>query len=811
MSITEDLRLAFRALHREPGFTIPTITALALAIGANTAVFTVIKSVLLEPLRMERPQDVMEVYSLRPDGQRFPFNIPNFLDLRERNRVFGDMAAVGGWNANLTGEANPERLLGVRASANFFRVLGVRAALGRTLEPEDGLPGSPKVVVITWDVWRRRYGASNDIIRRTIRLNGEPYVVVGILPSTFLFRTAPTDVIVPLVFETDPFRGIRTSTAFLRAYGRLKPGVTEAQARAGLDAVAAQLRTDFPAANDDMVGIVPVPLEQSLTGASRQMLGLLMGAVGIVLLIACANVSGLLVARAASRRRDLAIRAALGGTRWRIARTFLVEGLLLAAAAGLIGTLLAVWGVPLLLALSPAPLPRAAEVRLDPGVLAAALGVSLLCGLGLGALPALEIRPGRLSEMMRGDGRSSTLSRERSRKRGLLVVLEVALSLVLLTAAGLAFKSFHRLSGVDPGFRAEDVLTMRLALPSTRYRNPEAVGVFHDRLRAAMETIPGVAGVGAISILPLSGPMGSSDFTIDGRPAASAKEKPTAAYRIIDSTYFRTMEIPILRGRGFTEQDNARSRGVAIVSAALARVYWNGVDPVGSRIHIEDNPAGAREAEVVGVSGDVREMALEQPPSLTIFVPIGQTPQDLTRFLTNNFFWTIRGRTHSRTAGEVLRAIAAVDGDVAASEAPMQDYVDRALGPRRFLLRILAVFAVAALLLAGSGLYALVSYATARRTREMGIRLALGAKLVSVSGLVVRQAVLLAAAGVVLGTAAAWALARYMASVLFEVSAHDAAILCGSGILMMALAAAASWVPARRAGRIDPVEALRSE
>jgi putative ABC transport system permease protein len=807
--MSEDLRYACRVLSRDPGFAIPAVLALALAIAANTSVFTVIKSVLLAPLRMERPDRLAQLYSLRPDGQRYPFNIPNFLDLRERNRAFEDMAAVGGWNVNLTGEANPERLQGVRASANFFRLLGVRAALGRAIEPADGLPTSPNVVVFTWDLWQRRYGGRKDIIGFTVRLNGEPYQVVGVLPPTFIFRGTPTDLIVPLVFETDPFRAVRTSTAFLRVYGRLKPGVTEAQARAELDGVAAQLRAGFPGMNDGIVGVLPVPLQEDLTGASRQMLELLMAAVAAVLLIACANVSGLLAARASARRKDIAIRAALGGSRWRIARGFLAEGLLLSTAAGALGTLLAIWGVPLLLAISPAQLPRSAEVRLDPTVLAVSLAAAVLCGVWLGAFPAMQIRAGRLSEML-GGGRA-TDSPARSRARAVLVVFEVALSLVLLTAAGLALKSFHRLTALDPGFRAEDLLTMRLALPATRYRSPDTVAVFHDRLRAAIETIPGVTAVGAISVLPLSGPLAAADFTIDGRPPLSAKEQPNANYRMIDSTYFRTMQIPILRGRGFTDQDSAGGRAVAVVSSALARAYWKDADPVGSLIHIRDSPSGARQAEVVGVSGDVREVNLEQPPAITLFVPIGQIPRDLTRFLTNNFFWAVRGHAQAGVADEVRRAISAVDGDVAAAAAPMSEYVEKAIGPRTFTLRILTVFAAAALLLAASGLYALVSCATARRTRELGIRLALGARLASVSGLVVRQAVVLAAAGVALGTAAAWALARYMEAVLFEVGPHDALTVCASGLLMMALAAAASWAPARRAGRIDPVEALRSE
>lgn len=811
MSIPKDLRYAFRTLWRDPGFTIPAILALALSIGANTSVFTVVKSVLLEPLRVRRPSELAAVFSMRADGQQWPFNIPNYLDLRERNRVFQDVAASGLWSANLTGEADPQRLLGIRASANFFQVMGVDAALGRALVPEDGLPGSPKVVVFTWDLWQRRYGARRDIVGQPVRLNGEAYVVVGILPRTFAFRNTTAEFAVPLVFETDPLRSLRNSVAFLRVFGRLKPGVSLAQARDDLNGIAAYLRSEYPNAASGIVGIAPVPLQEELTGGSRQLLATLMCAVVFVLLIACANVSSLLVAKSSGRRKELAMRAALGSTRWRAARQFLIESALLSLIGGALGILLAFWGVPLLLAMSPAELPRSAEVRLDSLVLAAALGVSVACGLFLGSIPALQFPRGNLIDALRGAGQAGSTTRSRTRLRGTLIVLEVSLSLVLLTGAGLMLKSFRRLATLDPGFQPGGLLTTRLALPSTRYRTPEAVGVFHQQLRSRIQAIPGVTGVGAISILPLSGPSASSDFTIDGQPPASRKERPTAEYRMIDSTYFRAMRIPIVRGRDFTDQDNAHGRSVVIVSEVLAKLYWKSRDPVGTHIRIEDNTQGARDAEVVGVSAPVRELGLDKPPTPCVFVPLEQVPADLTRFLANSFFWVVRTPLHENLAAQVRREIARVDADVAAADATMDRYMDRALGPQRFSLRILAAFAIAALLLAGSGLYALVGYSTAHRTREIGIRLALGAPRRSVALLVVRQPIGLAMAGVVLGTAAAWASSRYISSLLVEVSPHDTLTLCGAGAFMVALAAVASYIPARRAGKVDPVWSLRSE
>jgi putative ABC transport system permease protein len=808
MQLREDFRYAFRALWKDPGFTVPAVLALALSIGANTSVFTVMKSVLLEPLKLRRPEELVAVFQIRPGGQQWPFNIPYFTDLQQRSRVFQDMAAQGSWNANLTGEANPDRLLGVRASGNFFTMQGVEAAVGRTIVPEDARPGSPKVVVFTWKLWQRRYGGRREIVGSSVRLNGEPYTVIGVLPATFAFRSGTNEFAIPLVVETDPFRDSRRSTAFLRVFGRLKPGVTMAQANADLDRIAADLRREYPKESAGMVTISPVSMQEDLTGPSRQMLATLMCAVGLVLLIACTNVSSLLVAKASGRRREMAIRAAMGGTRGRMARQLLIESLMLSGAGAALGMVLANWGVPLLMALSPAELPRAGEVRLDSTVLACALGAALVCGLLLGLFPALQVSHRNLSDSLRGDGRASTATRSRANVRGALVVLEVAFSLVLLTGAGLMLKSFHRLTTMDPGFQSEGLMTMRLALPSTRYRTTETITVFHDKLRARIQAMPGVSDVGATSILPLSGPIASADFTIAGQPPATEKEKPTSQYRMIDTGFFRTMRAPILRGRDFNDADQ-HGRDVVIISEALAKLYWKDRDPVGTHIRLEDSGATPREAEVVGVSRAMRESALDEPATACVFVPIWQVPPAIARFLANNFFWAVRG--NAAVASRFRQEIAAVDADVAMAESSMDEYVQKALGRQRFSLRILAAFALAAMLLAGSGLYALIAYSTAQRTREMGIRLAMGAQLRNVAGLVVRQALGLAMAGVVLGTAAAWAAARLIAPLLFEVSPHDALTLSAAGIAMVAVATVASYVPARRAGRVDPVMALRSE
>ncbi|HJZ96403.1 MAG TPA: ABC transporter permease [Candidatus Solibacter sp.] len=805
----DDLRYAFRALWKDPGFTIPALLALALSIGANATVFTVVKSVLLDPLKLKRPEELVAIHSMRPDGQRYPFALPFYRDLRERARVFQDIAAQGSWNANLSGEANPERLLGVRATGNFFQMLGVEAAVGRTILPDDALPQSPKVVVFTWNLWQRRYGGRRDVVGATVHLNGEPYTVIGVLPASFSFRSATNEFAVPLVIETDPFRDNRTSTAFLRVFGRMKPGVTIAQASGDLDRIAADLRREYPNATGGVVTYAPLPMREDLVEGSRQTLTTLMWAVALVLLIACTNVSSLLVAKASARGREMAVRAALGGTRWRMARQFLLESFLLSATGGILGIALARWGVTLLVWLSPAELPRSAEVQLDAGVLWCAGLAALLSSIFLGIFPAFQVSPRNLSDSLRGVGRAATSGRSRSRMRSALVIAEVALSLVLLTGAGLTLKSFRRMVDLDPGFRPQGLYTMRLALPGTRYRTPESIATFHDALRARIQALPGVTETGAISILPMSGPLAAVDFTIVGFPPVTEKERPTTNYRMIDATYFRAMGTPIVRGRDFNDHDTRQSPPVVIASEALAKSYWKDRDPVGTHILVIDNMGKPRDAEVVGVSRGMRETGLDQPVTNSLFVPISQIPAGVSRFLTNNFFWAMRMKPSSVKL--LRREIAAVDADVAMSDSSMDAYIEKALARQRFSLRILAAFAIAAMLLAGSGLYALIAYSTAQRTREMGIRLAMGARLTDIAGLVVRQALGLSTAGVILGTAAAWAAARLIAPMLVEVNPHDGVTLVTAGVAMVGLAAAASYLPARRAVRVDPAVALRNE
>jgi putative ABC transport system permease protein len=811
VSLADDVRYAFRALRSEPAFTLAAISTLALSLAANTSVFTVVKSVLLAELDMRDPGRLVAVRAMRNDGGEYPWNIPNFLDLRDTSQVLDGAAAYGGWNANLTGDAEPVRLFGVRVTGNFFQMTGVRAVAGRTLEPADDTPGRNKVVVLTYGLWTRRFAGDPTVVGRSIQLNGEPYTVVGVLPRSFTFRNLTAEIASPLAPDADPTRAVRGGTAFLSVYARVKPGIPPSAVQTDLDGAVATLRQRYPVENARYTGVKIVPMREDITGSVRPMLTVLLGAVALVLLIACANISSLLVARASRRRRDLAVRAALGASPARIARQLIVEGILLSSAGGVLGVVLAHWGVALLLAVSPIDLPRAAEVGLDGGVLAIAAAVSLACGVLFSVLPAWQAGNPDLIETLRAGGRSAGANAATARFRGAIVIAEVALSLVLLSGAGLLLQSFARLTASDPGFRAENVVTARLALPITRYRTPANIANFHDRLYERLAALPQVTGAGAISILPLSGPLASADFTIAGDPPPSDKDKPSTNYRMIDGTYFAAMSIPLLRGRGFSEHDNENAPPVAIVSQALARRYWGDRNPVGTHILLNDRPSGARDVEVVGVSGLVREQTLDQPPTPCLFVPLAQVQPHLVRFAANNMFWAIRTRPGAALDAEVRRQIHQVDGDVAALLAPMQFYLDKSSGTQRFSLRILAAFALAALLLAASGLYALVSYSTAQRTREIGVRMALGARAPQVAGLIMRQGMSLVAIGVALGAAGSWAASGYLSTLLFEISAHDPATLAVAAMAMLAAGAAACYAPVRRALSADPMRALGSE
>ncbi|HUD71332.1 MAG TPA: ABC transporter permease [Dongiaceae bacterium] len=811
LDLGQDLRLGLRALRRQPGFTAVAVLALALGIGGNTAIFSLVNGVLLKALPFREPDRLMLVTSRRTDPGKRPFTLPDFIDFRDQNRSLDDLAAFATWNVTLTGQGDAERLLGARVSAGAFGTLGVEAVAGRTLQPDDDTPGRQFVVVLGHGLWQRRFAADPAIVGKTLTFNDTPYTVVGVLPPQFVFPIRDAELMTPLAPDADPWRGMRSSVNFLRGIARLKPGVSREVAQADLTAVAERLRRDYPASNGQKVGVDLTPLGEDLVGDYRAALVILLAAVGTVLLITCVNLANLALARASGRRREMAIRAALGAGRGRLVQQLLTENLLLAALGGLAGLALAYHGIPVLLALSPATLPRVAEVAIDRRVLGFTLSLSVLAGLTFGLLPAWRATRVDLEEALREGGRGLVGGRRQARARGLLVVAQIALSLVLLVAAGLLLRSFARLQSVSPGFDTDNVLAIHLSLPQSRYPDRAAISRFTEALQGRLETLPGVEAVGCVSLLPLSGWGSAVPFTIEGRDAPAGEEMVTE-YRLASPGYFSALGIPRVAGRGFDAHDTATTGPVAIVSHTFAKRFWPDGNPVGAHLRIDDNDRGPRAVTVVGVAGDVRDRGLDAEPSPILYLPIEQVHEDGVVWLTNQNYWLLRSAVDPLTLREpVRRAIQAVDRDAPSSDIrPMEQYLQASVAPRRFNLWLLTLFAGAALVLAGTGLYGVIAYGVAQRRHEIGIRMTLGATGRDVLRLVLGEGMRLLAAGAALGLVAAWGVTRFMAALLFDVSATDPSTYLTISAILGLVALLACYLPARRAAAVDPLVALRS-
>ena len=809
--VWQDLRYAVRTMLKRPGFAGVAVVALALGIGANTAIFSLVNAILLRQLPFHQPEQLVWVSARRPEPGKYPFTLPDFIDYRDQNRGLSGIAAFANWSANLTDRGDPERLQGLRISAGAFQMLGVQAVIGRALLPADDTPGQQRVVVLSYGLWQRRFGADPRLVGDKLILNGDSYTVVGVLPPQFFFPIKEAELAIPLAPDADPWRDVRSSVNFLRALARLKPGVTRAQAEADLTAVARRLRQQYPVANAQKLGVTLSPLHEEVVANFRLALWVLLGAVGVLLLMTCVNLANLALARAAARHREMAIRTALGATRWRLVRQLVTESLLLAGLGGVAGLLLARNGIDLLLALSPASLPRAAEVSVDFRVLGFTLALALLAGLIFGLAPAWQATRVSLNAELKESGRGAGGERQ-SRARSLLVVSEIALSLVLLVGAGLLVKSFLRLQAINPGFEAENVLVIRLSLPKAQYPDRAAATAFYDKLRPRLENLPGVESVGVVSALPLSGVMASIPFTIEGR-ASAPDEALRADYRLVSAGYFRVLKIPLLAGREFNERDTAQTTSVALVSQSLARRYWPNASPLGAHLRIDDNDQGPRLVEIVGVVGDVKHLSLDGEPAPHIYLPIHQTHEDAVVWLTNNQYWLLRTAVGPLTlSAAARREIQAVDREVPTSSLrTMEQYLAASVAPRRFNVWLLTVFAGAALVLAGTGLYGVVSSGVAQRRREIGIRMALGAQGGDVLKLVIGQGMTMTLGGIALGLGAALGLTRLLKSLLFSVSATDPLTFLVTAWLLMVVALLASWIPARRAMRVDPIVALREE
>ncbi len=811
-NLWQDLRYGVRVLWKDRGFTAVAVLTLALGIGANSAVFTMVNSVLLRQLPFKDPDRLVWVWSVRPESDARSFTLPEFLDYSRQTQSFEQLSAFGTWNANLTDAGNAERIQGTRVSANLFQLLGVGAMAGRTLIPEDDQPGNRHVVVLSYGLWQRRFGSDAGVVGKRLVLNGDAYTIVGVLPQQFFFPIKDAELGVPLAPEADPLRAVRTSVNFLRFVGRLKAGVTREQAQDEMNGINRELRTQYPTVYAAKVGVRLVPLFDEVVGESGRALWVLFGAVALVMLMACANLASLLLVRAASRHKEIAIRVALGATRRRIIRQLLSESLILTLLGGVLGLALAAFGVDLLLALVPADLPRVAEVTLDARVMWFTCALSLAAGIAFGLAPAWQTTKVDTNAELKAEGRGSTGGLAKNRLRWLFVTSQVALSLVLLIGAGLFIKSFMRLQEVKPGFDTNNILVAKLSLP-TSYATRERVGALLDQLLPRLSGLPGVKSVGVVSQLPLGGGFASIPFTVVGRPLEKEGAKPSADFRIVTPNYFRTMGMPLLAGRDFSEKDRGETQLVAVVNNALARRFWPNETPVGAHITIDDNDTGPREAEVVGVVGDVKHVSLESPPTDEIYLPFHQLHQDSVALVRNNQFWVIRTEGDPLLPANSVRSeIQATDREIPASNLKsMEQYLATSIAPRRFNLLLLSVFAAAALLLAVSGLYGIMAYTLSRRTQEIGVRLAVGARPAHILKLMLGQGLKLALIGITVGLVAALLCTRLLSHLLFNVGATDPETFIFVSLLLAVVALSASLIPAWKASKVDPLIAMRHD
>jgi putative ABC transport system permease protein len=786
-TLWQDVRFGARTLRKNPGFTAVAVVALALGIGANSAIFSVVNAVLLRPLPYKDPERLVMVWE-KGNADEFPINstsAANFIDWRDQNQVFEAVAVMGRASFNLTGAGEPVRVDGRRVSAGLFRLLGVEPQLGRAFLPEEDAPGA-------------------GVVGKPLTINGQSYTVVGVMPPQFQFPSRQDELWVPIAFGAQEAAN-RGNNSY-EVVGRLKADASLERARAEMDTIAARLKQQYPDAVKSNASVV-VPLREQVVGDIKPALLVLLGAVGFVLLVACANVANLLLARAAVRRKEIALRVALGAGRLRLVRQFLTESVLLAALGGAVGLLLSFWGVNALQAFMPENIAGVKAVTVDAGVLVFTLAVSLLTGLLFGLVPAAQALKLDLNEMLKEGGRDASSGRGGNRVRSMLVVAEVAVSLVLLVGAGLLINSFLRLRNLDPGFRADHLLTMSVVLPPQKYPDQARRSAFYSELTSRVEALPGVRSAAVTDWLPLTMTGGSFGVSVEGRADPGTDKRPDVVTRVVSAGYFETMGIKLLRGRQFDErQDRAGSPQVVVVSETTARRLWPGEEPLGKRLQPGDpDPSGWM--EVVGVVNDVRQFDLTAEPRLQMYLPHVQFEWFVPRQLVVK-----TDVEPSSLAAAVRKTVWELDKDQPVSDVrTMEEVLSESIARQRFSTLLLAIFAGLALALAAVGIYGVMSYAVAQRTREIGIRMALGAQAGVVLRLMMRQGLKLASAGVVLGLAGALLLTRLMSSLLFGVSATDPLTLATISLMLVGVALLASYIPARRAAKVDPLIALRHQ
>ena len=803
----QDLRYGLRMLVKNPGFTIVAVIALALGIGANSAIFSVVNTVLLRPLPYKDPDRLVMVWE-DDTKHGYPRDTPaaaNYIDWRDQNQVFEGMAAMADLSINLTGVGEPERIDGRRVSANLFSLLGVEPQLGRAFLPEEDQPGSNHVVIISHGLWQRRFGSDMNITGKPLTLNGESYTVVGVMPSHFQFPSREAELWVPIAFDSK--EAANRARHYLQVVARMKPSVTLQQAQTEMKAIAARLQQQYPDDNTDL-GAVVTPLHEHVAGDIRPALLILLGAVGFVLLVACANVANLLLARAAGRQKEIAVRIALGASRLRLIRQFLTESILLAALGGVVGLLLSVWGVNLLKAFIPENISQATAITIDARVLGFTILVSLLTGLIFGLAPATQSSNFNLNETLKEGGRDSSSGTRGNRIRGLLVIAEVAVSLILLIGAGLLINSFLRLRSVDPGFRADKLLTMKVVLPKQKYADQTQRSAFYTELIRRIEALPGVRSAAVTNWIPLVRQGDSVGVSIEGRPAPEPGKMPIAVTRIISPHYFSTMGIQLLQGRQFDErQDRADSAGVVIISETMARRFWPGEDPLGKRLSPGMPESPEDWLTIIGVAKDVRQFELNADPKPQMYLTYTQAG-----FFPPNDLVVSTDVEPLSLATTVRQTVWEIDKDQPVSNiSTMEDVLSESIARQRFSMLLLGIFAAVALVLAAVGIYGVMSYSVAQRTHEFGIRMALGAQQSDVLKLAVGEGLKLVLIGVAIGLATAFILTRVMSSLLFGVSATDPTTFIIISLVLISVALLASYIPARRATKIDPMIAMRYE
>lgn len=803
-NLLQDIRFGIRALFKSKLFASAAIVTLALGIGANTAVFSVVNAVLLAPLPFQHAEELVVIWKtpLTTKTEQFPESIPNFEDLKTQAQSFEKLAAIRAQQVILTDGDQPERTSGARASANFFSTLGLKPILGRDFLAGEDQQGASPVVIISHRLWQERYGAQTNVIGRTMTIDRKTYTIVGVLPQALYLSNPEISVYVPFIYQPAE---INRGQAFFRVIGRLKRGVSLAQARAELDTIAARLTQQYPDVNTN-VGYNPILLRDQIVGPIRTPLIVLLAAAASVLLIACANIANLLLARASARRGEFAIRAALGASRLQIVRQIIIESVLLSAIGGTLGLLLALGGVPLLINISADSIPRAAEIGINLRVLGFTAIVSLFTAIVAGLAPALRFSTNETISALKEGRRGATGGVAHHRLLRAFVVSQLAIALVLLVVAGLLIRSFLALNSVSPGFNPKGVLTLGIGIPAASYPDIPAQARFYDRLVTEIRTLSRVKSAASVIRLPVVGFNASTTFTIYGQ-AVAAKDAPSVDFRAVTQDYFKTMEIPVLKGRDFTDREIKGGPDVVIINKTMETRFFPNGDALGQRIQIFPEPDRWR--EIIGVSGDVKLQGLDADVNPAMYVPM---VQNIYPNALRNVFLVVRTDGDPKALVPGIRArLRALDKEIPISQVQtMDDIVSASLAQRRLSMSLLVVFGVLATLLAAVGIYGVMAYTVAQRTHEIGIRLAMGARSMDVLKMVLGDGTRLALIGVVIGLLAAFGLTRIIAGLLYGVSAVDPITFVCIPVLLAIVTLLASYLPARRASRVDPIIALRN-